>query len=148
MKKKRIFILSFILLFLVSTTGLPVTYHLCQMIEQFAAGGLDEYEVCKAEMKKIEPSCCAQETIEYSVKISSNTPVCCQSEFAFNKVKDEFIFNNSDLNFFSSIQNLFQVVTLIPATVNFSSEESFYCDSSPPFLIDTNLHINNSIFLI
>ena len=145
MMKKRNSILTLSLLFLVSTTGLPVSYHLCQMMEQKS---LTECEVCKAEMEKIEPSCCSNQTEESSLTISSENPVCCQDEFVYNKVEDEFVINKSDVNSFSSTQNLFQSVTLIPSATSFSIEASFYCDSSPPFLINPELCISNSVLLI
>ena len=145
MTKKKIFILILALFFLVSTTGLPVSYHLCKMME---TKSLSECEICKAEMEKINPSCCAVETMEFSVTISSDISACCQEEFVYNKVEDEFVNNKTDVNFFSTSDILFQSIVLIPHTFDFSLEESFYCDSSPPFLINPELHITNSIFLI
>lgn len=145
MMKKRISILALSLLFLVSTTGLPVTYHLCQMMEQKS---LDECEVCKAEMEIIEPSCCGEEVMEYPVTISSENPICCQDEFVYNKVEDEFLFSKSDVDFFSTSENFVQTITLLPPSVDFSTEDSFYCDSSPPFLINPEIHITNHSLLI
>jgi predicted molibdopterin-dependent oxidoreductase YjgC len=145
MMKKKISILTLAALFLVSTTGLPVSYHLCQMMDEKSLG---ECEVCKVEMEKIEPSCCSKETPDYPVKITSENPVCCQEEFVYNKVEDEFLYVKSDLNYFSSSQNSIQPIDLIPQSFNFSVQESYYCDSSPPFLINPELHITNSILLI
>jgi hypothetical protein len=143
--KKKIFILTLTVLFLVSTTGLPVSYHLCKMMQEKS---LSECEVCKAEIEKIEPSCCGKETSQYPVKISSENPVCCQEEFVYNKVDDEFVNNKTEVNFFSSSENLFQSIIIISPSFDFSIEESFYCDSSPPFLINPEIHITNSVLLI
>jgi len=145
MMKKKIFILTLTTLFLVSTTGLPVSYHLCQMMEQKS---ISECEVCKYEMNKIVMSCCTEETDEYPVKIISENPVCCQTQFVYNKVEDEFLYNKTDVNFFSTSYNPFQLLVLIAPIIDFSSSESFYCDSSPPFLINSELHITNSVLLI
>jgi len=145
MMKKRILILTLTLLFLVSTTGLSVTYHLCKMME---TKPLSECDVCVNEIEEIVSSCCSRGTIENKVTIASENAVCCQEEFVYNKVEDEFVNNKSDVNFFASSEILFQPIVLIPYTFDFSSDESFYCDSSPPFLINPELHITNSVFLI
>lgn len=143
MKKTKI--ISLILLFFISTTGLPVFSHYCEMMGKRS---LSECEACEAKIEKIESSCCSNETPEYPVTISSDQPVCCQDAFVYNKVEDQFIFNKSDIDSFSSSEKLIQTVSLILPFVDFNSEESFYCDSSPPFLINPDLNITNSTFLI
>jgi hypothetical protein len=144
MMKKRIFILTLSLLFLVSTTGLPVTYHLCQMMQEKS---LSECEMCSTEVEKIVTSCCAEETSDYQVSISSENPVCCQSEFVYNKVEDQFVNIKIEIDFYS-LQNLVQPVALISSQSEFYPIESFYTDSSPPFLINSEIHITNSVLLI
>ena len=143
--KKRILISILSLLFLVSTTGLPVTYHLCEMMQEKT---LAECEVCMIEMQKVETFCCDEEKVEEPITISSVNPICCQDEFVYNKVEDEFISGKSEITFFLSSENSFQTLALIPPSFDFSSEESFYCDSSPPFLINPEIHITNSVLLI
>ncbi|MGB5529076.1 MAG: hypothetical protein WBQ32_03825 [Ignavibacteriaceae bacterium] len=145
MMKKRIFILTLTLLFLVSTIGLPVTYHLCEMMKEKS---LTECEVCMIEMQKVETSCCNEEMNEEQITISSQNPICCQDEFVYNKIEDEFIFNKFELNSFTSSEISFQTVILIPASIDLEPNISFYCDSSPPFLINPELNITNSVFLI
>ena len=145
MIKKRILISILTLLFLVSTTGLPIWSHYCEMMNKRSNS---ECEMCEAKMEKINPSCCNNESIDLSVTISSVNPTCCQDEFIYHKVEDEFVTNKSDISFFSSSEILFQPVDLISHTFDFSLEESFYCDSSPPFLINSDLHITNSVLLI
>jgi hypothetical protein len=142
--KRKIFILILTIVFLVSTTGLPVSYHLCQMMNEKS---LNECEMCKIEMEQIESSCCSVEISDYSVIIKSEKSACCQDEFFYNKVEDEFVNNKTDVNFLS-LQILFQPLVLIPNTIDFSLEASFYCDSSPPFLINPELHITNLVLLI
>jgi len=140
--KKRILILTLSLLFLVSTTGLPVTINLCKMAESGETGK------CMMHHKLISSLCCANEVSVNHPAVSSVVPDCCRTEFVYNKVKDEFVANKTDVNFFSSIQNLVQIITIVPSGVDFTFEETFYCDSSPPFLINPQLNITNSIFLI
>lgn len=144
MKLKRILILTVTLTFLVSTTGMPVTYHLCQMMQEKS---LSECQMCAMDEEKIQTSCCNEETTDNAVTITSENPVCCQSEFVYNKVEDEFV-NQSSVNFFSSSEILFQPIVLVTNTFDFSPEISFYSDSSPPFLINHELHITNSVLLI
>ena len=145
MMKKRIAILGLTLLFLVSTTGLPVTYHLCKMMEQKS---LSECETCKAEIEIIVSTCCTEETVQYPITISPKNPVCCRDEFVYNKVSDDFIYNKSEINLYSSSNNLSQPIISFLPKANFSNVTSFYFDSSPPFLINSELHISNSVFLI
>lgn len=145
MKLSRIFILTLTFVFLVSTTGLPVSYHLCKMMKKKS---ISECEICKAEMKKSEMSCCAENIDINEVKLISENPVCCQTQFVYNKVEDEFVNNKTDVNFFSSSEILFQPIVLIPNTIDLSLIESFYYDTSPPFLINPELHITNSVLLI
>jgi len=144
MMKKRIFILSFVILFLVSTTGLPVYYHYCEMMQKKSLNGC---EVCTEEKEEVS-SCCSEEVSENTIKFSSDRPVCCQDEFVYNKVEDEFIYNKSELNLITSSEISFQTVILIPASIDLAPNVSFYCDSSPPFLINPELYISNSILLI
>lgn len=108
---------------------------------------LNGCEVCAEEKEEVS-SCCSEEVSENTIKFSSDRPVCCQDEFVFNKVEDEFVNSKTDINFFSSYEFLFQPIILISPSSDFSLKESFYCDSSPPFLINPELYISNSILLI
>jgi len=145
MMKKKIFILSFILSFLISTTGLPVTYHLCNMINQKS---LDDCKICKNESENLTNSYCSMNLDDGVLTISKDNSSCCQTEFVFNKVEDEFLINKIDINFYSESQIISQSVTLIPISFEISKSLTFQCDSSPPFLIKSELHISNSVFLI
>ena len=145
MMKKKISILILTILFLVSTTGMPIWSHYCEMIGKKS---LSDCEICKDEMEKINPSCCVVETVESPITISSENPVCCQEEFVYNKVEDEFIYNKLDETYFASSISLFQPIILISPSFDFSIQKSFFCDSSPPFLINPELYISNSVLLI
>ena len=106
MMTKRIFIISLAILFLVSTTGLPVYYHYCEMMQKKS---LNECEVCAEEKEEVS-SCCSNEVSENTLRFSSDRPVCCQEEFLYNKVEDEFVNNKTDVNFFSSSEILYQPI--------------------------------------
>ncbi|MCW8803411.1 MAG: hypothetical protein OQK57_03350 [Ignavibacteriaceae bacterium] len=145
MIKKRILILTLTFLFLVSTTGLPITYHLCQMMDKKS---LSECEMCMADEVKAESSCCSEEFSDYLVTLSSENPICCQDEFVYNKIEDDFILSKTDVQLILTSEVLPQVIAVILHSVDFSFEGSFYCDSSPPFLINPEIHITNSVLLI
>ena len=139
--KKRILISTLTILFLVSTTGLPVTISMCKM----AAGDADQ---CTMHQKPVRSMCCMEETSENTLRISRTTPNCCQVSFVYNKVESEFVNNKTELNFYSSSHIILSLVALIPSQLELISAESFYTDSSPPFLIDPEIHITNSSLLI
>ena len=140
--KKRILISSLTLLFLISTTGLPITINLCKLE---ATKDTDE---CMMHHKPVESQCCSKLNFEYNVTASYDNYDCCESEFVFNKVEAEFLFSKTDVNFFSSLEHVIQPTSVIPQTVDYLFNESFFCDSSPPFLINPEIHITNSILLI
>jgi hypothetical protein len=87
MMKKRIAILSLVFLFLVSTTGLPVTYHLCEMMGEKS---LDECEMCAVEVEKVESSCCSEEDSDNLIQLSTLETTCCFESFELNKIEDDF----------------------------------------------------------
>ncbi len=140
--KKKILISTLTILFLVATTGLSTTVSFCKMADTQNKG------TCSMHHKPVSSGCCTGETSESPHIVSFENPGCCEVEFVFNKVKDDFVSNYSNVNFFSASENLFQPVTLIPLANDFSPDELFYCDSSPPFLINPDLQITNSVFLI
>jgi hypothetical protein len=144
MMKKRISISILTLLFLVSTTGMPIWSHYCEMMGKKS---LNECGDCKIEEVEVT-SCCSEEISDYSVIIESEKFTCCQEEFVYNKVDDEFVNIKTDVNIFTSSKILFQPIVLIHHTLVFSLEVSFYCDASPPFLINSELYISNSVLLI
>ena len=139
--KKRILISTLTILFLVSTTGLPVTISMCKM----AVGDADQ---CTMHQKPVKSMCCMEETSVNTLRISRATPNCCQVSFVYNKVESEFVNNKTELNFYSSSHIILSLVVLIPGQLELISAESFYTDSSPPFLIDPEIHITNSALLI
>jgi len=139
--KKRILISTLAVLFLVSTTGLPVTISMCKMSAEDAGQ-------CMMHKKPVRSMCCMEDISENTLRISRTTPNCCQVSFVYNKVESEFVNNKTEINFYSSFQSLIILVSLIPEQSEISFTESFYTDSSPPFLIDPEIHITNSSLLI
>ena len=139
--KKKILISTLILLFLVSTTGLPVTINLCKM----AAEDADQ---CTMHQKPVRSMCCMEETSDNTLRISSAVPNCCQVSFVYNKVESEFVNSKTENNFYSAFQSFIVQISINSDQLEITSNESFYTDSSPPFLIDPEIHITNSTLLI
>lgn len=145
MIRKRLQILSFSLVFLVSTTGLPVTYHLCEMMGKKS---LFECEMCKPIVEEPQESCCSMENNNYPVSISSSNSICCQEHFVYNKVEDDFLFNKSEIFSDYSVKIILNSTILKLNKVDLFNSANFYNDSSPPFLINTDLNILISTLLI
>jgi hypothetical protein len=137
--KRKILISTLTLLFIVSTTGLPVTISLCKMAE---TGKTDQ---CMMHNKPVKSDCC-EENSESPFMTSFENPGCCQTEFVYKKIEDEFLFNKTEVTPVSS-EYILQPIVLSP-TADFYYNESFYYDSSPPFLINPELYISNSVLLI
>lgn len=122
MMKKRIAISSLGLLFLVSTTGLPFTYHMCKMMNKKS---LSECEVCMVETREVEIPCCAEEFSDFIAQISASESTCCVESFTYKKIEDNF---SQSINF-NSLAN--SVVTILkPLDPEIGKEEKLsYQDS-------------------
>lgn len=143
--KRKIITYSLLSVFILSIIGVPVSLHYCEMMKQKSISSCD---ICVDEMVNIKSSCCEDEQNNYSETISSLDSNCCQNEFIFNKIDDEFLINKSDINLFSLLENVIQTVVLTPPVQKVELTYSFYSDSSPPFLINPEIHITNSALLI
>lgn len=89
-RKNRFFIPLIAISFLVSTTGLPIWSHYCEMIGQKS---LSECGDCKIE--EVEVTSCCSKTIPYDqLKYSSSNSKCCIDEFDFKKIEDNFSQSN------------------------------------------------------
>ena len=139
--KKRIFILILNFIFLVSTTGLPVTINLCKM-------NAEEADQCTMHQKPVKSMCCMEVEMKNELSFSKVTPNCCQVSFVYNKVESEFVNNKTELSSYYSLLYQVSLVSIIPNQVELSTNELYYTDSSPPFLINPELQIINSSLLI
>ncbi|MDR3665493.1 MAG: hypothetical protein P4L35_01500 [Ignavibacteriaceae bacterium] len=132
---KRIIILSFCILFLVSTTGLPLTIHICKMMGTVSVN--TKCTMCKG-------SCQHSKSSEITgLRLAMGN--CCHTETFDKKVKDNFLSFDTEMNFHSS-----GVVMICPVDCSFCSYLSSvpYADTSPPGLLSNNLYLFNSILLI
>jgi hypothetical protein len=112
MMKKKILTISLTLLFLVSTTGLPIYSHYCEMMGKRSS---NECEMCKAEIDKVESACCSDEVQNNKLEISSENSTCCVDEFDYKKIEDNFS-QTSNSNLISN--------NVITAEINFTTFNS------------------------
>lgn len=139
MMKKRIFILSFIALFVVSTTGLPITYHLCKAMKSVS---LQACGMCNNKSS----DCCKAENYENKILVNENE-FCCNTKFVANPLTEEYISISSDIQkidlkifvFTISSENLFSLNV---------TKNSYVLDNSPPRTYSNSLYLNNSVLLI
>ena len=86
MMKKKISILTLTILFLVSTTGMPIWSHYCEMMGKKS---LTECDDCKIEEVEVT-SCCSETIPDDQLQYSSSNSNCCIDEFDFKKIEDNF----------------------------------------------------------
>jgi len=86
--KNRFLILFIAISFLVSTTGLPIWSHYCEVM---GIRSSNEYEMCKTESVAIEKSSCCSEIIpRYLVENSDGNSGCCIDKFDYKKIEDSY----------------------------------------------------------
>ena len=85
-RKNRFFILLIAFSFLVSTTGLPIYSHYCEMMGNKS---LTECDDCKIEEVEVAP-CCSETNPEDQLQNPSSNSKCCFDEFDFKKIEDNF----------------------------------------------------------
>ncbi|MCH7771773.1 MAG: hypothetical protein IIA49_12285 [Bacteroidetes bacterium] len=139
---KKLYTYGLILILLVSTTGLTITWHLCKTLNVINT------EACGMEdlaPTKMSSGCCEKDKAE--VTISGYMPVCCEIEMIENKVSDQFLFVNIETN-----KNTNFIVILIKTNIHLDSNPLYHFkhnlhNTSPPH-IDNDIYLQNSILLI
>jgi hypothetical protein len=111
MMKKRISISILTLLFLVSTTGMPIWSHYCEMMGKKS---LNECGDCKIEEVEVT-SCCSETILDDQLQYSSSSSNCCVDEFDYKKIED---------NFFQAVSPNLITNNLIIAELNLTTLES------------------------
>ena len=127
--KKRISILILTILFVVSTTGLPIWSHYCEMMGKRSSS---ECEMCKVEMEKVDPSCCSEETPDNQPQVYTENSNCCVDVFDFNKIEDDFFQTiTSNLIPITSVVTELHLTSLDSQNENIFSQQTSY-DLPPP----------------
>ncbi len=142
MKKKLSLIVT--LLFFISTTGLPISLHYCQMQDSTS---LSSCEMCLTEENEPENSCCEEES-DFSVQIKSdNSDQCCVTKVVDSSVKDGFLFVVNDVKIDIKNFSSFCIENTFLQTIQIGNGYFQNSDSSPP-LTRNNIYLLNSVFLI
>ncbi|BDQ04325.1 MAG: hypothetical protein KatS3mg037_2900 [Ignavibacterium sp.] len=145
MMKKKIEIISLSLLLFVSTTGIPMYYHYCQMMEQTSMNSCD---VCSVELNEEQSSCCSENSIEGKTIISSENSDCCQINFIYLNVDDQFLLIKTELaNRTSNFEVIINFLTDNILTEHFT-KRFFFKDLSPPTFNKPDIYLSNHSFLI
>ena len=139
---RKFYTYGLILILLVSTTGLTITWHLCKTLNVVST------EECGMEdiaQNKMSSGCCEKD--EPKVTISGYMPVCCEIELVENKVSDQFLFVSNETN-----KNTNFTVILINTNIHLDSNPLDHFkhnlhNTSPPH-IDNDIYLQNSILLI
>ena len=111
MMKKKISILTLTILFVVSTTGMPIWSHYCEMMGKKS---LSECQAC-AEEKEETFSCCSMEESDFEIQLKAEESNCCIDEFDYKKIED---------NFFQSITSNLIPITSVITELHLSSLDS------------------------
>lgn len=116
-RKNRFFILLIAFSFLVSTTGLPIWSHYCEMMGKRS---LSECGDCKIEEVEVT-SCCSETISDYELQYSSSHSNCCIDAFDYKKIDDNFFqIVNSNL-----ISNNLIIAELQLTTLESQDEEKY-----------------------
>jgi hypothetical protein len=128
MMKKKISILSLTILFVVSTTGMPIWSHYCEMMGKNA---LSECQACTEE-KEETFSCCSMEESDIEIQLKAKESNCCIDEFDYKKIEDDFFQTvTSNLIPIASVITELHLTLLDSQNENKFSEQTNY-DLPPP----------------
>lgn len=140
MIKKRIYILTLTLVFLVSTTGMPIIIHYCKMMEK---ASLQACEMHTKEVKK--SSCCETENQSSAAAKSSFSKAideCCKDFVVDLSVKDTFVSSKTEFNI------PLYLYILVESDLTSHFQTNLKLDISPPQLVSNKIYLTNSILLI
>ena len=127
MSKKLIIL--FIFTFLLSTTGLPISLHYCQMQGSMS---LSDCEMCLTGESQEETSCCEKED-NYPIQLKNDTnDNCCELKVIDSSVKENFLPNKNELRIDKTLFTLSLSATDLLQTSDYNKSNQNFCESSPP----------------
>jgi hypothetical protein len=130
MMKKRILISILTILFLVSTTGLPIWSHYCQMSGKKSLNGCG---MCNVKNEK-DFSCCSEDLYANEIKLSSENYQCCIAQFDYKKIEDNFSLNDyNPLKILHSVTVVFDSSILVNEKTECLSYQSKFNLPPPKF---------------
>lgn len=141
---KQKLIILFIFTFFLSTTGLPISLHYCQMQ---GSTSLSDCEMCTPEETEEESSCCEKED-DYPVQFAAkNMDECCVTQIIESSVKDGFLIMVNDVKIDVKNFSAALISNDDESLLNIEKNHFNFSDSSPP-LTSNNIYLLNSVFLI
>jgi hypothetical protein len=140
MIKRKIFILTLTFLFFVSTTGLPLVLHYCEMMESVS------FEICEMHNNQAAETPCCESEKTAEIYFTSGYDNCCSTKLVDSSVKDNFVVSKSEI--ISKIQLPVVLVINLTSHLSLFSSNNIFTDASPPPLIDNHLYLTHSILLI
>jgi hypothetical protein len=130
MKLKRLIILNLTFTFLVSTTGMPIWLHYCEMLGKKS---LSECQACAKE-KEETVSCCSMEESDFEIQLKAEKSNCCFDEFDYKKIEDDFFPTiTSNLIPIASVITELHLTSLDSQSENKFSEQTNYNLPPPKF---------------
>lgn len=129
---KKIFSFFFLILFLVSNTGIPFALHFCEMMNEVST---DSCDMCSS----------SQHHENSGLIISSHNFACCETKLAAEPIQDNYLSVKSTLNFYSADFLIMEPVIIITAG---SYKFTEIPDTFPPGSEAHDLFLLNSTFLI
>lgn len=127
---KKTVILTFCALFLLSTTGLPLTLHFCKM---------------KSETVKCKMCTAQHETHSNGPVFKRDMSGCCKTTTIKTEVKDNFISAKADdISVYKNITTVFFDLSI---TNNYRTYFKL-TDKSPPLKDAGTIYLSNSVLLI
>ncbi len=140
--KRKLFILTLLGTFLFSTTGFPISLHICSV------NGLSSASACKMHKQvKAKHNCCSKEE-ENPVKITLNEfNGCCQFKVVDHNITDQLISAGNDINVKSGVKTLVTGIFTSYQPPAFSDAFGFCSNSSPP-AAGNHIYLNISVLII
>ncbi len=129
---------------LISTMGLSLTYHFCELMGVTIS---DNCKICE-NIEHNDSNCCEEESdVPNNLYITSYDPTCCHTEIVEIRVEDQFLVNKFELE---NLQKFFHQVVLdrISNDSFTATTKQYQIGLSPPLLNQTDLNILHSTFLI
>lgn len=141
MKTKLVIIVT--IAFFLSTVGLPISMHFCEMQK---TSSRSMCEVCALDKIEEVDSCCEEE-VDYPVQLKSdNSDQCCDIKIIDKSISDNFISIQLELK-----QEQFPTVVYLTDLI--SKQLRLNCQfinntASPPSAQHSDLYLQNSVLLI
>ena len=137
--KKKISVISLILLFFASTTGLPFAVNFCTMMDTPDADMCEmhsEHKICEYEAHKLY----------VNSEISKDN--CCKTELIDKSICDKYIQVNNQNN--NIVQHTIAVIDDVFLADNnlVVNPVKYLNNASPPTLLNNHIYLDNSILLI